>query len=246
MAEYFLRASLAADVVDDTRQVRPTFDTIWQATVGALTTAESLIQSALDTFVGVQSSGMTRPVGAYRGGSIGVLGQGYTVSLYDITDHLAGTPAGPAFYSTHSNWPIAPVSGGISLPEQISCVCSYRADYNGAPEFGPPVDTGKHGPSRPRASMRGRFYLFPLNTTALTADPTYGWCQFTSTFHTDISVALDLLLKNHTSGADEASMVVWSRKNAQAYACTEYAVNLRPDVRRHRAIRSGALGWTAI
>jgi len=247
MPNYVIRASTACDVVDDTRQVRPTFDTIWQADTTSITTAQTLIQAALDTFLGVTSTGMSRPIGAYRGYSMSTgLAEGYTVSLYDITGHLNGSAAGAAFYTHHTTWPISTVGGGVSLPEQVSCVCSYRTDYGSTPEFGPPVTTGKHGPSRPRASLRGRFYLFPLTSFALASDPTYGWSQFTAAFHTDVSTALDILLQNHTSGGDEASMVVWSRKNAQVYACTEYDVNLRPDIRRHRAIRSGLHTWTPV
>jgi hypothetical protein len=137
----------------------------------APSTPEAAVLAVKD-FYNVAGGGATNAVGAWLGSSLSRTTP-FTISTYDITAHLNGSPHG----SPISVDPFTLISNSAapSLPDQIAVVLSYHAAYGGALETGPsgaiPTDASAirqgapathTGRTRPKSSLRGRLYVGPL------------------------------------------------------------------------------------
>lgn len=208
--------SLSA-VVDD-----PSFDTYWQL---ADTTTGSLaaVTTAIELFLNGLAAGQAVAMKDYISTVIDRSANATEIEYYDITTHLAGTPAGsPIDILTFTL--AAASSGGQTLPEGCAATLEYRADYGTDVEFGPGT--------RPRARDRNRFYLGPLKDTAVGLEALTNRCVWTAQFITDILSAAATL---QTPFSGTTGAVVWSRKNAAVkFPVAQQLLDDHPTYQRRR------------
>lgn len=141
----------------------------------------------------------------------------------------------------------------------------YRADYGTAIEHGPitnlpsdddAIDQGAPpthlGRSRPRARLRGRFYLGPLEWIALassSAGPGNIAGALHSLFKSDLAGAFNALAQTFFPGApDQFNLVQWSRRSAAVNAVRWYYVNeFAATVRRRTDVTQARVhNWVGV
>jgi hypothetical protein len=150
-----------------------------------------------------------------------------THEFYDLTGHLASTSKHGSPVGIQS-WTLAGIAGTPqSLPAEVAATVSYRADY------GTDVEFGSH--ARPRARDRNRFYLGPLNITAIQDDATTHRAKFTNAFITACLVEFQGLTATIVSGATHWNIRVWSRVDAALKLPTIIYMDDDPDVQRRRS-----------
>jgi hypothetical protein len=236
MTQQVLRQSLIFEVMEPT-MYRPTIDIIWEALGSASSVDISGIDGITMTFLEGTVSAQATAMTAYMSKVLQTSGTCLTINYYDITAHLDGSAAGSPIETTTHTWSTGP-ENEQQLPEEIACCFSYRADYGSAPEFGP-------GKTRPRASLRGRFYLGPFGILAAgeNSNDAFAW---KSTFLTDALYAFNGLLGGYVSGSHQDQPVQWSRKTATVSHITEYAINNLPDRRARRELKAPNLSWISV
>lgn len=164
-------------------------------------------------------------IGAYFGTQIDRGSNHCTLTAYDITGHLNGTPHGSPVAASTFTCPAA--STGGSWPMGVAACLSWRADYGTDVEFGPGT--------RPRSRDRNRIYLGPLNTAAQTQDATTHRVELSAGFINDcLQAAFVLSEVVDETGADWVWQV-WSRVNAGTKLPTEAFMDNRPDYQRRRS-----------
>lgn len=153
-----------------------------------------------------------------------------TISVYDITAHLDGSPHG------------SPVDGGTftllggegtPMPEGLAACVSYRADYGTDVEYGPHT--------RPRARDRNRHYFGPLTQACFNFPTSTARVSFASRFMTDCLANTKQVEVITGTGLppDQWNLQVWSRKNASVKPVAEYWMDDRPDYQRRRSDQPG-------
>lgn len=151
------------------------------------------------------------------------LGSAPQIKIYDATNALELSPPadilGAPVAVQDFTW-----SGGFSgtaLVEEAAITLSFRGSYGSRVEFGPGT--------RPRAHVRGRIFLGPLNTTPLTVDATTGRTLISSGVRTTITTAAAAL-----RSAGDVTWSVWSRRDKAFYAVTVGWVDNAFDTQRRR------------
>lgn len=182
--------------------------------------------TALKNFYNVVGTGSTLAIASHLSETLDRGTNHGLIELYDITAHLAGTPAGAPVAST--TWTLAAAaSGQTSYPEGVAATLSFRADY------GTDVEFGTH--ARPRARDRNRVYVGPLNSHAFGNDGVTNRCLLNASFMNDCLGSIhDLSASIDISGQDWV-LQVWSRVNAATKLPTEAWMDNRPDYQRRRS-----------
>jgi hypothetical protein len=240
---------------EDTSSIGMTFQAV---TTTAIAPAD--IQTLVTGYFNTRQGGMTDPLSAYISPEISRATDGCSIEIYDVTDHLDGTPAGsPISIQTFTMG----VSGSsFPLPAQIAAVVAYRAAYGPDLEKGTPevvkstesaIDQGAPAThpavSRPRASDRGRLYMGPLNilTLAGTSVGGPGSSGLLSTqFQTDLTDwAVNTMGTHAGSAGGSFSNVVWSRARAAVKLVAFVALDAAVGVIRKRAdtVINRVLSW---
>jgi hypothetical protein len=134
------------------------------------------------------------------------------VKYYNLSDTEPRVPIGDEALSTISSAP-----AGNPLPHEVACVVSFAGDYVSG---------------QSQARRRGRVYIGPLNTQAVT---TTG--LLTSALVTAAAAAADALLTSSTASADW-SWVVYSPSGNVSYSVTNGWVDNAPDIQRSRGFKA--------
>lgn len=150
-----------------------------------------------------------------------------TNEFYDITGHLGESAKhGAPVAMTH--WTLFPVTGTPQgLPAEVSATVSYRADYGTDVEFAPGT--------RPRSRDRNRFYMPPLNVTAITDDSSTHRTKLNGTFITTLLTNMQTLSNTIVSGGVHWNLRVWSRMDAALKLPTTAWMDDDPDTQRRRS-----------
>lgn len=158
------------------------------------------------------------------------------IEVYDITDHLDGTPMGSPVDG--GNFTLTGPGASSMVAEGLAACVSYRAQYGADVEYGPHV--------RPRARDRNRRYVGPLNSNALIL-------VFSGSNRVTVApnVCTDLLANTKqveviTStgfgigfGPDQWNLQVWSKTGGFVKPVYEYWMDDRPDYQRRRSDDNG-------
>lgn len=201
-------------------------DFVFICPIGASSESENLImESRIKEFYNTAPSG-SPAVNTYLSGALDRFPSRAEIRFYDITAHLDGSRHGSP-YRSHL-WTLGGSPTGVSMPNEIACVLSFRADYGNQPEFGPGL--GPHGgKERPRARRRGRLYLGPLDDQVATYD--------TTTFRTYVQPAMASSATKSAKRLMDYTDVkwgVWSRVDGNALPVTSAWMDDAFDVQRRR------------
>lgn len=176
-------------------------------------------------FYNTHGTGGTHPISYYLGAQLDRAPNHCTISAYDITGHLNGTPHGSPV--AVQNWTLGASAATEVLPSGVAAAVSFRADYGTDVEFGPHT--------RPRARDRNKVFVGPINLAAISSDSTTNRCILSVPFVTDALAALfDLSEVVDETGADWV-LQVWSRVNAATKLAVEGFMDNRPDYQRRRS-----------
>lgn len=181
---------------------------------------------AVQHFYNNVGTGGGAPLSAYMPAVYDTGANHATLTGYDITAHLNGSPAGAPVFSIPWTFGVTtPPPTNKPTPEGCSACLSFRTDYGTDVEFG----TG----TRPRARDRNRIYV-PINSNTLQEDVTTHRVGFLASFITDCLAAMFDLSETVSSGGHTYNWRVWSRKNADVKLVTELWMDDRPDYQRRR------------
>jgi|ERR1044071_5301509 hypothetical protein len=115
--------------------------------------------------------------------------------------------------------------GGAELPTEVAACTSFHAELSGIPE--------ESGDTRPRARRRGRVYVGPLNTFAISNVPPV---MLNGTFITDLIAATKGLADG--AGADLWAMSVFSRTDWLLRPVIGGYVDNAVDIQRRRGVEA--------
>jgi hypothetical protein len=175
----------------------------------------AIIQGQLNQFYFVAHSPGQQAVVRWFANCLSRTVQG-TYDFYKPTGPLTGSPIA----SLPINLLPAPVSGAKSLPSEVAICLSFASVYGSAIEF--------QGETRPRARHRGRVFLGPLESAAIT-DDSLGRAIPTTNMVADITGAAGFLSTTST-----VSWSQWSRKDGIFRAVSRYWVDDAFDTQRRR------------
>ena len=201
-------------------------------------------QAKIEAFFNSTVSSQTNPMSYYLSNLLSRSSDACTITWTDVTGHLDGTPAGSPFRT--DTFTLGSGTGEFPMPAGTGLCFGMRADYGTAIEHGPmtslpstddAIDQGAPpthlGQERPRARLRGRFYLGPMNgsvainnTTGLVSDALLA----------DAEYAVNGLIDTaNTVSANQFNVVAWSRRAATVNPMTFYFVNEYFAYQRRRA-----------
>lgn len=230
----------------DTLQDNPSMDFYFEATGSdadlSFTTATAP-QTAVAAFFNSLSTGQSNALCLYMSDQVSRAANAASIAWTDITGSLDGSPAGAAFRT--DTFTLGAGETGQPLPAQIACCVGYRAAYGTAlehaaaasslPSDDAAIDEGAptthSGVARPRARLRGRFYLGPLDVGTLSSTG-----DFSSAFLTDVLAAANGLLATtfNPGSANQFYAVQWSRRNAAISEISMLYVDEGPATQRRR------------
>lgn len=160
--------------------------------------------------------------------SLSVVGNLSSVTMYDLTGHLDGTPHGAPVASFLFG--LTAVGTATVLPDQVAAVLSMHSAFGSDVEFAPHA--------RPRAKDRGRVYIGPLDSSVIVQDAVTKEPRIDTPVTAVIANAAKALL------AAQPGWSVWSRKDAALKPITGGWVDNRPDIQRRRAAAASTrLTW---
>lgn len=126
------------------------------------------------------------------------------------------------------NWlgPAAPATLNVNLPTEVAAVVSFHGDLTGVLE--------EVGATRPRARRRGRVYVGPLTTDAvsISADNPLLGANFRLAMQEGIIHMAD------QAAAADFTFSVWSRAANELYAVVGGWTDNAPDTQRRRGLAS--------
>ena len=134
-----------------------------------------------------------------------------SVKLYDITDHLDGSPHGSPYYT--GTFTMATHGADPGMPEEVALCVTLEALGRSAQFVEVPDGTDPDAaPDRPRQTYTGRVYFGPFTTQA--AGNASGYfvrplAATTDALRTAIVAAADAI---DTASDDTSALGVWSRK----------------------------------
>jgi hypothetical protein len=229
-----------ADMTDDPSGFGLAFES---APVGT-PAATSLLLAQAVAFINNWSSttGATAPISGYLSGCLSRAPGAARVDIYDIAGKLDGKLLGsPIDTQSFTLGPPAP-SAAPGLPGGVAACLSYRGGYGTDVEFAPHA--------RPRSSDRGRIYLGPLNTTAITDEPVTKRTILSSDFVANVignfigALTTGLFLDPASpAGQTNQSWGVqqWSRKLLRLKDVFSVWMDDRPDYQRRRSDSPGKI-----
>lgn len=210
------------DPVDD----NPSIGFVMDGELAAAWSDFGPVATHLEHFFNSVGTGGTNALAYYINNTISRSAGTATLTVYDITAFLDGTPHGSPVVV--NSWTLGASSGGQSLPTGVAAAVSFRSDYGTDVEFEPGA--------RPRARDRNRVYVGPLNFTAVQNDGSTARCELTPQFITDALAALFDLSNTVTDSAGNTWVLsVWSRKDAALKLPTLGWMDNRPDYQRRRS-----------
>lgn len=148
-----------------------------------------------------------------------------TISYYDLTGHLSGTPHGSPVAVTQ--WTLGATGTGTPGPNEVCMCLTAQADYGTDVEFGPGT--------RPRARDRSRVYIGPLEITLVTAEDTT-----THAITVGTSPQQSLAASGAALLAANVGWSVWSRRDAALKPVVSGWVDNAFDIQRRRGIKASA------
>jgi hypothetical protein len=198
---------------------------VWHSDTATDLTDLSLMFTAIEHFYNTVPTGGVSALTHYMAASLDRTSNHASITAYDITTHLDGSPAGaPVGFA---NWTLAAGGGASPVPEGVAAAISFRADYGSDVEFGPG--------DRPRARDRNRIYLGPLDGVCLRFDATSNRCEFIPQFITDCLKATAVLAVGIDLSGTPWYWRQWSRRNAAIKVPLESWMDNRPDYQRRRS-----------
>lgn len=213
--------------------------------VNTLTVTHGGDQPAVPGEISTSINGFYDAIGPYLSSCVSRVAGTSTVDLFDIADHLDGSPHGSPYFSD-SFAPTA-ATGADSLPWEVALAITLHGAGRSTALVEVPDDGDIAGPDpgtardRPKQRRTGRIYVGPFHTSVL--DGT-GAGRPWATFLSDLEDAfLDLCnaIKAITGGGE---LGVWSRANESVYALEAFSVDNAFDTQRRRGIAPSLRGVT--
>jgi len=144
-----------------------------------------------------------KSIANYLGSMLSRASQAVTVKQYDVSGHLDGSAHGSPINVGHFTLQ-PPTAGFLDLPEEVAVVLSYHSLLTNIPQEGP-------GVIRPAARHRGRIYIGPLTSAAVSSDATTHQTVVAPTLRQTLVDASTALL-----ALPDAQWMQWSRTSALA------------------------------
>lgn len=215
----------------DTYDYGFTFEATGSDTDLTMANLDEFIEYLFNNPVGPTGSTMTQSLAAWMSVNASRATNAVEIQYTDITAHLDGSAAGPAFQIT--NFTLAAEGGASGIPDHDSVCVGYRAPYGTDIERGvsaaiksseSAVDQGAPathtGITKPRARDRGRIYLGPWDTAANAAGVP------APTLLSDLGIWANELIGTKNPGApNQFNFVQWSRAAARVQSCSFYYVD---------------------
>jgi hypothetical protein len=216
------KTGLAADnAVMDTAwftsgSIDSTFKDAIDAALASFYTTVQVIPGSDNSVLGWVGSAMA----SSSGGAINA-----RVDLYDITSNLDGTPHGSPIASYDHSWGTA---GTDPYPSEVALKLSLRANYGSASEHSESGGT----PTRPRARMRGGFYIPWIINDASSRSVSAGQSRPSQDLIDTLRAAGVTL-----AGAVSGGLSIWSRADAVLRGVDVVSVDNAFDTIRHRGVK---------
>ncbi len=184
---------------------------------------------------------------------------GCPVEIYDVTDHLDGSPAGSPV--SISSITLGASTGSIALPAQLALVVGYRSAYGTDLEKGvtetaksteSAIDQGAPAThsaiSKPRARDRGRLFLGPLHTNDLAGTAGNAGVASVALYDDVLTQITSAFGTQVFSDSGSFNPVVWSRVAAAVKPIAFVAIDAALGVIRKRAdtVINRVLSWSPI
>ena len=203
------------------------------------------LATATEQFYTTAHSGQTTPLMDYMSGDLSTASNASTINIYDVSTSLSGVGIGSPVAVVPWTFS-ATTTGSTNLDPRLAACIAVRANYGSALEHGASislpsddhaVDEGAPathtGTSRPRARKRGRYYIGPLNSFAVTQTHS-AEIVWQTQFAIDVVAAL-AGYKNALSGlTNKSTLSVWSRSDAAFYSVLDYFLDESPSTQRRR------------
>lgn len=157
------------------------------------------------------------------------------IKLYDITDHLDGSPHGSPYFT--GTMTLQTEGTDLAMPDEVALVCTLEAKDR-ALQFVERADGADPGsaPDRPRQRYTGRVYLGPWTTGATVNDasssarPKAVVTQAVRELMKDVADYVD------TNTGDLASLGVWSRADRAIRGLSHVRTDDAWDTQRRRGV----------
>lgn len=192
----------------------------------------TLTQAIADFYNGVAAA-QINPISEYLSGTIfkGV-DEKHTVTYYEIAHPFPGL-GNPLFEETFAI-PLGTGISSVNFPEEVASCLSFRANYAGLNEVVSLPPTGPEGDEHPRARVRGRIFVGPLNAGASDTG-TLVIPRPSDLFRADlVKSGAQHLLVDASQG--NWSWSVWSRANDELRSVGEGWVDDAWDTQRRRGV----------
>lgn len=169
------------------------------------------------------------------------------VKLYDITDHLDGSPHGSPY--AISNFTLVGAVALTPLPEEVALCATLEAKDRSTQRVEVPDGADPDAkPDRPRQRYTGRVYIGPLvyNGSTVVQDAN-GMSRPGGNLDACVRAVLKRLADEvDTTSADEASLGVWSRKSAVIRGVEYIRTDNAFDTQRRRGASPTSVGRVAV
>lgn len=177
------------------------------------------IGNRLDNFYNANGS-LGAPIVNWFADSVSRVANAHSISYYDLTGHLDGTPHGSPIRTTPLT--IVGAGGQGSLPDEVAVCMSVHSAFG--------TDREAVGATRPKARDRGRIYIGPLATNAISAPAPNNEAVVTPNL---VQTIKDAHVALNTSQV-LATWVLWSRKAAALKPIVGGFVDNAFDTQRRR------------
>lgn len=177
-------------------------------------------------------------VGENIGPSISRAASAHTISVYDLTGHMDGSPHGsPIAVDATTLLPAAPAA---ELPREVAVVLTVRGvDWEEQPIERPDGPDSGTAPDRMRARHTGRIYVGPLSSDAGVVAQSLGQARVTAQLQTTLRLAAEKM-RDQLVAAGFLGWCVWSRKNSAFYEVTHVETDDAFDTQRRRGAQPTA------
>lgn len=151
-----------------------------------------------------------QPLGGWLGPQLSRVANACAIKLYDITDHLDGSPHGSPF--DVATFTLAASLGNDPMPEEVALCCTLEAQGRGAQRVEVPDGADPNAaPDRPRQRYTGRTYFGPWQASESVVDAN-SMARPNATIQTTLREVMKRLADElDTNTADDLWLGVWSR-----------------------------------
>lgn len=181
------------------------------------------------------------PLGSYLSKGVSRVANACTVKLYDITDHLDGSPHGSPY--ALGTFTIATEGADLALPDEVALVCTLEAAGRSTQfvEIPDGTDPGT-AVDRPRQRYTGRVYFGPFTSSA-TANDANGSARPTTAIMNAVRerVIAAALAIDAAGAGDVAGLGVWSRVDRAIRGIDNVRTDNAWDTQRRRGISPTAV-----